>query len=919
MAIMEKIKGFVGKIDFGILSTERICQISTVKVTNPQAEGTASLSDRKMGVLNFGETCLTCGEQVLKCPNHFGYIDLHTCVIHPLMFRYVVGFLKCFCVNCKKLKFSKGELQNTFQKKTRADERLVELGKLSEKNRVCAVCGMKQPKFQVTINPINKNSAVTMIYTTKTNKITTKSIVPLTAFEIKSVFENLALDDLRKIGINLNVSHPKDFIISYLPVIPPSARPYALSDGVLHDDDLTIVYNEILKMISFFEKQPNGQDGTSPEYHMKLLKLQTFIYTLMDNAQHKQKNTMLKFIKGIRERLRGKTGTIRLYCSGKRVNNSARTPIGGTQNVSVDEIIIPEFVANILVVPIKVTKGNISEVQEILDKTDLIKTIYKYNPIEKEAHRCSTLVLCHERATLLKGDKIIRNGLPLKFEDKLQFGDMILRNNPWDKSLLLIPAFKKKRHELRIGDIVKRSLLDGDYVLFNRQPTLHTGSMIAMKVKIAPGKTFRFSLALTKTFNADFDGDEMNLHATQTPEAIVELSFLTMQTSPVNLQSGKIVPTLVQDTVLSMYELTNIETRFTVPAFERLAHKIVDSPAQYIEKKKSFLKTCPEELWYSGRGLFSLLIPAGFQYRSPNGAVVIENGILVSGRLTKDILGQSFTSLTSQIYWVFGNRHLVNFLNKIQLLASEFLMYERYFSVGYKDCLISDKTKRQIHESSLNLLIKANSLLIQTKKHENEARICATLNELAELGKSIAKKNLGNNLCKMIDSGSKGSYVNVTQLMASVGQQNIFHGRPLRTMTHKTRCLPYFEPQYDEVPLKEDEISNEQLQKKFLSRGFVFHSYIEGLTPQEYFFHAQSGRIGLIDTAIKTAETGYLQRKMVKGLEDHVYCYDGTIRNSANKIIQFVFNQCGFLPGREINRVNFSPLNLSGKLKSYPV
>lgn len=268
--------------------------------------------------------------------------------------------------------------------------------------------------------------------------------------EIQKVFRNITDSDIRILGFNPEHIKPMNFILSIFPVLPPRARPFIKTENIIFDDDLTTQLCEIIKINNNLE-DANLSDMKRQKYVQNLI---FRVKTYMDNSQCKAKHTNMRPIKGIKERICGKDGIVRSNLMGKRCNFSARTVIGPDPTLCVNEIAVPPMIADILTYPVHVNERNIQEMYHLINTN--------------------------------QANVLIRNGVNIHLKYALQ-GER--RNN----------------FRLYVGDIIERKLKDGDIILLNRQPTLHLGSMLAMRVRRREGKTIRMNLAITSTFNADFD------------------------------------------------------------------------------------------------------------------------------------------------------------------------------------------------------------------------------------------------------------------------------------------------------------------------------------------------------------------------------------------------------------------------------
>ncbi len=308
---------------------------------------------------------------------------------------------------------------------------------------------------------------------------------------------------------------------------------------------------------------------------------------------------------------------------------------------------------------------------------------------------------------------------------------------------------------------------------------------------------------------------------------------------------------------------------------------------------------------FNGHSLFSFLLPNDFEYfcqnnLSPDGKpVFVTRGVLISGILNKDAIGSSSGSLIHHIGKDYGNQAACDFLSYYQILINSWLIHHG-FTISLEDCIPKNT---DLIQSEINKYYLESFAIMKTEKDPEllELRVTEKLNKAVSVGQKLAKESLSptNNLVSIINSGAKGSYFNVTQVTGTVGQQNVSGERINKTFMGRT--LPKYRKEGnlikspDTIPM---EILNDEnidplpfMHKLFESRGFVSHSYFQGLNPQEFFFHAAGGREGLIDTACKTATTGYIQRKMIKMVEDLKVTYTNCITNANNTVIEFMYGE----------------------------
>jgi DNA-directed RNA polymerase II subunit RPB1 len=572
----------------------------------------------------------------------------------------------------------------------------------------------------------------------------------------------------------------------------------------------------------------------------------------MDNDANGVPQAMQKSgrpLKTIRGRLKGKEGRLRGNLMGKRVDFSARTVITGDPNLSLDQVGVPRSIARTLTYPEVVTKFNISKL------TALVRNGPNQHPGANY---------------VIKAD-----GVRLDLKHNKNLDDL----------------------RLQYGWKVERHIDDDDVIIFNRQPSLHKESMMGHRVKVMPYSTFRLNLSVTSPYNADFDGDEMNLHVPQSDETRAEIQNLCMVPRQiVSPQKNQPLMGIVQDTLLGVYKMSRRDNFLPIEQVMNIMMWVPDWDG--IVPEPAILK--PRPLW-TGKQIISMAIPKEVNiFRKDDDSqpspfndlqdksLMILNGELVLGSVTKKIVGASAGGVIHIIFNELGSAAAVNFFNACQRIVNWWLLHHG-FSLGIGDAVPDPATADKIAAGVAKAKAKVEDIVKTATKDELEplpgmtirgtfeSKVQKFLNEGREDGGTAAQKSLRdfNNVVQTVVSGSKGSTVNISQMVSLVGQQAV-EGQRI-PFGFKYRSLPHF---------TKDDYSPE-------SRGFVENSYLRGLTPAEFFFHAMAGREGLIDTAVKTAETGYIQRRLVKALEDVMVKYDGTVRNSLGDIIEFIYGEDG--------------------------
>ena len=901
----------INSITFGVYSPEEVLNMSVCKIDNTKKNVEyGTVYDPRMG--NTESKCETCKENAINCPGHFGHIELNEPIVHPLYYKRVLSFLNCFCMKCHGLIIHKDQLYLNDLNKYKGDTKFAKILERVKKIDVCCnyidedtICGKDQP--DIKFNSYDNNFS--MIY--EDNKKNKTSVI-ITTDEINKIFTNISSEDIVTLGLDAELCHPRNFIITNLLVLPPCARPYVKADNKLCDDDLTDQYIEIIKSNNkLIEDDDMGKTKNinREQHYVKkqkaLASLRFRILTTFNNGQGKAKHTTNERpFKGIKERLTGKDGQIRNNMMGKRCDQTARTVIGPDPTLLIGELGVPEEIANILTIPVRVCTFNISILQDMIDNGK-IKSI-----IKPDKETVIDIKRFRRGTSLIAGDIIHRGGELITVKsakETLKPCDIVERNG---KILKNVKAANRK-YQLEVGWIVNCPLQNGNYVLLNRQPTLHKASMMSMQVVIKPYKTLRMNLAITKPFNADFDGDEMNIHVPQSLEAQAELKYLsTVYNNMISCQSSKPNICIVQDALLGAYKMTQNKRQLTKSQFFHIAMKLPSPPWS---KHKGMM--CPKDIIsriyhirrilkekgkkiqaYNGRGLVSLILPDDFIYHKINEkhvdepAVKVWRGVLYEGVFDKSIIGASYNSIHQLLNKEYNTEYAAFFLDCIQFCANNYLLVDG-FSINFGDCFTHNKPGENKQKEIKNIVKKCYieaDMVKDTSSNKNikEIRINSILNKAKDLGLKIAKDSLkdDNNFLSTVNSGSKGDFFNIAQISGLLGQQNLKGQRIQLCLNNGKRSLPHYP------------FDNLTPEMEYESRGFIDNGFLKGLNPRQFFFHAMSGREGISDTAMGTATTGYMQRRIIKLTEDVKIQNDRTVRDVSGKIYQMSYGQMDLDP-----------------------
>lgn len=384
----------------------------------------------------------------------------------------------------------------------------------------------------------------------------------------------------------------------------------------------------------------------------------------------------------------------------------------------------------------------------------------------------------------------------------------------------------------------------------------------------------------------------MNIHVPQNYDAMAEL--MTLASTRYNImgsQSSKSNISIVQDSLLGAYLMSLRSDIIPRNIYNDILLHGDDWDMNFINQKQLHItKTLRElgkdtDLLYTGKGLLSMMLPDDLFYTKKTDAnprepfVRIYKGVLHEGAYNKSIIGSSHNSLIQILYKEYNEDICIKFINNIQFITNAWLCHYS-FTIGLQDCIVNKGSEDLIRTTVLRHFMEAKNIQ-DTTQHPRikEARINAALGRAKDIGMKIARESMDqdNGFVSTVTSGSKGDFFNIAQISGIVGQQNISGHRIEPVLNRGLRTLPHY--QFGELELEDE----------FESRGFIRNSFLKGLNPKEFWFHSMSGREGVSDSAMKTADSGYIHRKMVKVLEDVQVKYDGTVRNSQGSIIQWAY------------------------------
>lgn len=924
----------IKELQFGILSNHEIVNQAVLEVSDRnvyELGGTGQTRgltrngpmDKRMGTSNKAVTCDTCGDDLKSCNGHFGHVRLALPAFHVGYLRNIIDVLHNICKGCSRVLLEENQYRSFLRSLRRPgldNLQKTQIGKkVSEecrKRKTCPYCGAVNGAVRkVNGHPLkivhlkydsfNRSTAKSKVSppckvefdksfdtakqgNPELEKHMKKAVDDMNPLRVWNLFRRISATDCELLGMNPEDGRPEMFIWQYVPVPPVSIRPSVAQESGNTEDDLTNKLGDIIQVSSIIRAGlERGQPVQTIMEQWDFLQLQIAMYINSD-VPGLQQQGFGKSMRGFCQRLKGKGGRFRQNLSGKRVDFSGRTVIGPDPNLGIDEVAVPQRVAMNLTYPEKVSRYNMEKLKACVKKGNTKHPGANY---------------------ILRGD-----GRRISLAVLSKIGKL---DNAAD--------------QLQIGDIVERHLEDGDIVLFNRQPSLHKLSILSHKAKIRPWRTFRLNECVCNPYNADFDGDEMNLHVPQTEEARAEaIELMGVKHNLATPKNGTPIIAAIQDFITAAYLLSSKNNFYDRKTFAHICgymfndDSIIDPDTgerMPIELPDPVILK-PQRLW-TGKQVFNMLMrpnkkskvlvnldAACKQFKPVPGQapdlneddawLVIRNSEVMCGVMDKSTVGDG---KKDSVFYVmmrdFGPDHAVQGMNRLAKLSARWLTNQG-FSIGVSDVMPSTDLVRKKQALVEEAYAKCDKLIRDfnegklardpgcDEEQTMENRIGGILSSVRQDAGAICFEQLSkwNAPLIMAKCGSKGSNINVSQMVASVGQQMI--GGKRVADGFQDRTLPHF-PKAARQPA---------------SKGFVSNSFYSGLTPTEFIFHAMSGREGLVDTAVKTAETGYMSRRLMKSLEDLSAQYDHTVRNSSAGIVQFQYGDD-----------NLDPVDMEGKAK----
>ncbi len=835
----------IGEIDFRLMDPETVREMSAVRVVVPDIYDDAGypieggLMDLKMGVVNPGLRCKTCGGRKDNCPGHFGHIELVRPVIHVGFGRKIYDLLRTTCRKCGKITLPDEKIKEIEKGPEEGVYQFRKMRNKAKKAKKCPHCEAEQKKIDYT-KPTSYREDGQRIRPT----------------EVRERLERIPTEHLEPLNISKE-NRPEWMILTVLPVPPVTTRPsITLESGDRSEDDLT---HKLIDLLRINQRLADNLSAGAPQPIIEDLwdLLQYHVTTFMNNSTSgipAAKHRSGKSLQTLFERLKGKEGRIKANLTGKRVNFSGRSVISPDPTISIGEVGIPKQMAEELTVPMKVTEKNLEKAREYIEREEHPKANYVEKPT---------------------GEKI-----------------KVTEINKEDLQEEIEPGYK-----------LERQLKEGDPVIFNRQPSLHRLSMMAHRAKIMPGKTIRINDGIAIPYNADFDGDEMNVHVPQTIEAQVEAdNLLQVRENLLSPKDGEILAGH-QDYVTGLAIMTKENTKFTKKETLRLLKKAGINKLPGDENKEE----------YTGREIISELIPDSINLEVESNLseenVKIKNGQIKQGALDENSFGPA-GSLTREILDEEGKKAARNFIDQVGIITVEGIMMKGHtISIeNYeldkethekKEKIIKEKEEEAKKEIEKYRKGELESYPGKTEKETLEAKVKEKTqevnNEVIEL--LSEELSLENHGVIMTKSGARGSWQNFIQINSTVGQM-VVDGKRLEKGYQK-RIIPH-QPKGTLQPQ---------------DRGFIPNSFKEGLTPIQLFQNSMNGRDSEIDSALNTQDSGYLYKRAANAFIDLKIEQDKTVRNAENEIIQFNYGEDKIHPQNTRGEIGIDIDKIKRKIK----
>jgi len=792
-------KGKLYEVSFSVFDKKTIenysvCKINNISSTNDISN---SLDDPRMGTIENYELCTTCEKTNDECTGHLGIMQLPVNFIHPFFRSTVIQVLNCICHTCNKLLVTEIMEKENNIKSLKNNAKLKAMHELSLKLECSNPSCARKPIFKD--KKANEGGVYdrSVPYIIKNNKSEKDYFISVD--NIKKKLDYISDKDAKRLGFFLN--HPRNFIIDYIPIIPLSDRPYNIAGNEgQKDHPLTFAYKDILDQLIQSLQYSNAD--MQEECYQCILKSYA---SLIKNSSNEYTVSQKEPLKSITDMILKKDGLIRNNIMGKRCDYTGRTVLGTNQNINFGYVALPNKLKD-LTLP------------EVI-------TAYNYDKIRELAQKGEIKLFCPKKGNLA--------GRKLKFN------------------------IEKHIDKLSIGDMVNRCCSEGDTILLNRQPTLHRQSMLGYEIVFQNKSTIGVHLSSTKGLNADFDGDEGNLHLVQTVKSMLEAKLLMSPDYCIVSSSTSSPEAGLEYNSLTGAYLLIVENKILTKSEYEEAIYYVDSrmKSNYIRNNMSTLEDRLDgDNKYSTFAICSILFPPDFWYKG--GGSYINKGVLKKTNMKS---GNIANKVIQNILKIYGNKVAGYYISAANFLFNWYI-YRSGFTINIKDIMITAPGKKEkFIEERNNMIDKINEEFydfspIDTEKdtenykiEEREEKIRGIISKASDkFDKKFLDENEGfidkktNAIGIMATSGAKKKEKALLAVIAMKGQIYVQQSIPKKNLSDGKRWLTSFSVDDNSV----------------YSRGFSKYSYFEGLEPDAFFAESEAGRTTIMDTAITTGRTG---------------------------------------------------------------
>lgn len=842
-------------IEYGSLSSSEIRRLAgRIHITNPdiRAEGTGTLNDPRMGPSKRGMTCNSCHGTMETCQGHIGYIELAIKVCNPAFIDTIIKTLSCVCRGCAEPLFNPAAIRPLLA--------------LTGHKRLDAIYNRSSTFSRACSNPecrISTQYAFAMKESKEQQKVMYKGVDKIETLSGESVYLilNAITDETAELlGFRGKENHPRNLVLEVLPVLPPADRPNVRVGDREKANPFTEAYSAIIRHNNALKAILDAKTGrretkisrtgsqitvSEPRHSIEVEESDQLIRAIARlYGTNTTGFTTQKTVDSIRTSLNGKTGLFRGGLMSKRMDYVGRSVIGPDPNIPFGYAAIPAVMASKLLHPEYVFQHNKHELQALLAAGKVATYIPARGP--KAGQRIPILTPTQMKTIILEE-----------------------------------------------GDRVERHLRDGDQVLLNRQPSIHTESMRSFKAIVGPWLTIRLHLSDYKAFNADNDGDEINVIKVRSLPARAEAEvILNTEACIISPQRSSPIIGLHMDAITGIADLTDPaidhDNRFTPSEVANFMTLLTATDQlRTVNSRLALAGVSP----YSGRGVFSLLLPADFYYEGKPGenSVLIENGVLIRGKVVGAHTGPKPRSIIQALINGYGKERTSQFITDATRLAYAYLALDPV-TVSIVDCIPADPAlARSVATISRDAVMRAQLSVdaLGTPPEDPEERgnyedkITSLLGNAQVVGKRTALEAMAvdNNLKRMVNAGAKGDAFNLGQIYTGIGQQYI-NGRRPRVPAGTGRITPY------------DPHGSTMVQ----AMGYVEESYGQGLSMRSLYFIQAAGREDLSANANSVAEVGKKHRELVKALEDATVNYYGHVVDAFSKIYQIVYGGNALAP-----------------------